>query len=149
MMRRLLPALLFLLPGVLGAQAATYTYINQKAPYKNPRAAMLKALNLPKIGTTFKVQVPGGLRSLTYALATGVSNPSIRFDVLGGYLFTSAELVVGVPTGPKLVTISLAIPNSSQLLGVKFYQQVLEVSKIYLPWTLNTLSRGGVGVIGK
>ena len=35
-MRRLLPALLFLLPGVLGAQAATYTYINQKAPYKNP-----------------------------------------------------------------------------------------------------------------
>lgn len=47
----------------LSAQAASYTYINQKAPYTNGGfgfpSPMLTALNLPKIGTTFQVQVPG------------------------------------------------------------------------------------------
>ncbi len=39
----------------LPAQAASYTYIDQKAPASNPSTPMLTALNLPKIGTTFQV----------------------------------------------------------------------------------------------
>jgi uncharacterized membrane protein YjjB (DUF3815 family) len=156
-MRRLLPALLFLLPGVLGAQAASYTYINQKAPYKNPSwpsGPWLTALNLPKIGTTFKVQVPASMASTFYfTLAFGVRNPNTPiggFSRGWGYLYSSAEILVSTPrASTAMVTLSFAIPNSSQLLGARFYQQVvgdywLSNSNI---WT--TLSRGGVGVIGK
>ena len=75
-MRSLLPALLFLLPGVLGAQAATYNYINQKAPYTNPAGSpwspwtgeWLTAISLPRIGTTFSVRIP---RSFTYRSCGG------------------------------------------------------------------------------
>lgn len=153
-MRRLIPALLFLLPSVLGAQAASFTYINQKAPYKNPSPAMLTALNLPKVGTTFKVKVPASYRLGTdyvfYSLAFGARNPDIPHAVLGGYLFSSAEIILQSPWGrPRsTATMSFPIPNSSQLLGLKFYQQVLRVVCVVNTCS-NGLSRGGVGVIGK
>ena len=132
-MRRLLPALLFLLPGAVAAQAASYTYINQKTPYLNPRPPWLTALNLPKVGTTFKVQVRGHSRRVQSWLAVGVKNPNVAIPAWGGVLFTSTEyylltpLSPGGPGGfsPKMVTVSFAIPNSSQLLGATFYQQVL------------------------
>jgi hypothetical protein len=142
---------LSLLLGGVSAQNASYTYINQKLPYKNQSPAMLTALDLPKIGKTFRVQAPGGGRYNIFCLATGVSNPNIRFSLLGGYLYTSAELLSGTPRGPgtpRWVTISFSIPNSSQLLGVKFYQQVCHTW--YGPFGGEyTLSRGGVATIGR
>ena len=159
--------LMFAMP--LAAQVVSYTYIDQKAPYKN--SGMLTALNLPKVGTTFKVQVPLSGRSsvcwwahcpypdpyiysLSY-LAIGVRNPNVTIPALGGFLFTSADIVLLAPWGPiaqqGTVTMSFPIPNSQALLGVKFYQQVL-VDVTY-PWARSahfySLSRGGVGVIGK
>ena len=41
----------------LPAQQASYTYIDQKAPYQNPSPPWLTAMNLPKLGTSFRVRV--------------------------------------------------------------------------------------------
>jgi len=143
----------------VSAQAASYTYIDQKAPYKNSSPAMLTALNLPKVGTTFKVQVPNAWRSwwccwgTDHYLAFGVTNPNLPIAGLGGFLFTSADIVMPAPWNQQqmggTVTMSFPIPNSPQLVGVRFYQQVLAVSYAeFVPGTY-LLSRGGVGVIGK
>jgi hypothetical protein len=154
-MKALALSVSFLLPGVVAAQAASYTYIDQKAPYKNPSPAMLTALNLPKVGTTFKVRVPPPWASkstpcsASYLLAFGIRNPGISSRNLGGYIFSSAEVVIPTPQGTGMVTMSFPIPNSSQLLGVKFFQQVLEVGNWCNGPFPATLGRGGVGVIGK
>ncbi len=160
--------LMFAMP--LAAQAASYTYINQKAPYSNAAQPMLTALNLPKVGTTFKVQVPESGRSINrcwwahcpiypYAywysyLAIGVRNPDVAIPALNGFVFTSAEFVTltswrhEIQT-PGSVTMSFAIPDSRELLGVKFYQQVLVYYYDPGSYFNYSLSRGGVGVIGK
>ncbi len=157
-MRSLLPALLFLLPGVVVAQTtASYTYIQQKPPHNqstwSPDQPL--ALNLPRIGTTFKVEVfhsftTSSVRVLS-VLATGATNPNTRVDWLRGWLYTSAEVVTVIPLSRSVccATVSFPIPNSSALLGVHFYQQVyLQIQptgRSTIPW----LSRGGHGVIGR
>jgi hypothetical protein len=79
-MNKLTTLVILAVCSTLPAQAASYTYINQKAPYKNRSPAMLTALNLPKVGTTFKVRVPAWWKSLSnggagfYSLAFGVRN---------------------------------------------------------------------------
>ncbi len=153
--------LMFAMP--LAAQAASYTYINQPGQTTGPY--MLTALNLPRVGTTFKVQVPNAW-SLGWAhgpffdqytyLALGTKNPNIPIPALGGFLFTSADIVMAPWNQQRLggtVTVSFQIPNSSQLVGVRFYQQVLAVYSTRYPSSMPTyaytLSRGGYGVIGK
>jgi len=157
----------------LSAQATSYTYIDQKAPYRNGGISfpgpMLTALNLPKIGTTFQVQVPGDYSafycagwgsschqyihvSARHVLAFGVSNPNMPIPMFGGLLHSSAEVVI--PAGYAsstwgFVKMSFPIPNSPQLVGVRFYQQVLGVSYSRLGPPTYALSRGGYGVIGK
>ncbi|MHC4851588.1 MAG: hypothetical protein ACYTF5_06180 [Planctomycetota bacterium] len=138
----------------LSAQVASYTYIDQKAPYKNQNPPMLTALNLPKIGTTFQVRVPDSTVFSHSTLAFGVSNPNLPIPGLGGYLFTSAEIVMWTSKSSGvfsvMTTMSFPIPNSPQLLGVRFSQQVLRIT--YCPFQAcygASLSRGGYGVIGK
>ncbi len=138
----------------LAAQAASYTYINQKAPYKNQNPPMLTALNLPKVGTTFQVRVPTSAVFSHSVLAFGVSNPNLPIPAWSGYLFTSAEIVMWTPKSSaafSVMTMSFPIPTSPQLLGVRFSQQVFQAN--YCGWTHcpvgYSLSRGGVGVIGK
>jgi hypothetical protein len=139
----------------LPAQAASYTYISQKPAYVHTWSPELKALNLPKIGQTFQIQVPEGTVGRVAFLAFGASNPNVLLPALGGYLFTSAEAVVVTPFNTRMpwrnTTMSFAIPNSTQLLGVRFHQQVLQMSSCgwtHCPVSFN-LSRGGVGVIGR
>ena len=139
----------------LTAQAASYTYINQQAPYKNPTPPMLTALNLPRIGQTFRIQVPEGNIGRCCWLAFGVSNPNVPIPAWGGYLFTSSDIVMLTPfkfaAKWRMTTMSFPIPNSLQLLGARFYQQVLH--KGSCGWThcpvFFNLSRGGIGVIGR
>ena len=137
----------------LSAQAASYTYINQKAPYKNQNPPMLTALNLPKVGTTFKVQVLATQSLSPTYLAFGVSNPNVPIPAWNGYVFTSAEIVVPTPSRSgwlSMTTMSFPIPNSPGLLGVRFHQQVFNASvNPWTGWVWFRLSRGGVGVIGK
>ena len=148
-----------LLSGAVGAQAASYTYINQQTPYQNPNPPMLTALNLPKIGTTFKVQVPASCNScfwggLSAWLAFGVGNPALPIPAMHGYLFTTAEIVIPTTvsgccnrTGNGTVTMSFPIPNMASWLGVRFFQQVDAYH--YGGPNFHFLSRGGVGVIGR
>lgn len=156
-MRKLLPVLV-LLHCPVGAQTASYTYINQKAPYKNQVPPSLTALNLPKVGTTFKLRVPGSYgggsaRTAINSLAFGVSNPNLPFRAIGGWLFTSAEIIIPTPwaiTNPGMVTMSFVIPNSPQWLGVRFYQQVRVSGHTggARPIPFGYLSRGGLALIG-
>ena len=154
-MRKLLPALLFLLPGVLGAQAATYTYIDQKGGYSNTNG-WVYAASLPKLGSNFRVRIPMGQRG-TYPpvlhsyLLLGLKNPNFNFPSLGGYLYSSADVRVwkaGFLPQPGQFPIWTTIPNWSQLLGLNFYQQNLQV-EVWATKTIITLSKGGHGVIGR
>lgn len=85
-------------------------------------------------------------------LAFGVSNPNVPIPTWGGFLYSSAEVRVPAPytSSPGgFVRMSFPIPNSPQLVGVRFHQQVLGMTYSgYGPPTY-ALSRGGVGVIGK
>jgi hypothetical protein len=56
-MRKLLPALVLVLAGVVAGQTASVTYINQKAPGWSYNPPLLTALNLPRIGTTFQIKL--------------------------------------------------------------------------------------------
>jgi hypothetical protein len=151
--------LMFVLP--LSAQAASYTYTAPAWAYREP----LTAANLPKLGTKFKVLVPDGYPSQSqtrtyYLLATGLTNPKVTIPGLGTVL-TSAEILTWVPSGTTspYLQMSFKIPNSSQLVGLRFYQQVLATQyyKSGAHWcepncwtkTGQYLSRGGVGVIGR
>ena len=153
-MRALTITAVLALCAALPAQAASYTYIDQKAPYSNRNPPMLTALNLPKIGTTFKIQVPASNIPFTPSyLGLGLNSPNVPIPALCGYLFTSADVVMLTPLAPTpgMTTMSFPIPNSPQLVGVRFYQQVFQV--FYCPWSHcpagYSLSRGGYGVIGK
>ncbi len=139
----------------VSAQAASYTFLNQLPPYKNPNPAMLTALTLPKIGTKLRLQVPLSWvqRNQTGAnsvLATGVRNPFLNIPAFGGFVFTSAEIILPTPMSPLGIpgttTMEFAVPNSTQVMGAKFFQQVLTVPR---GSTMGTLSRGGFGVVGK
>ncbi len=153
--------LMFAMP--LSAQAASYTYTSGMG--------YLKALNLPKLGTTFQVRVPNPgydcswyepnypHTKFRYYLATGVSNPKVSIPGLGT-VFTSAEILTRTPWAScknYWVTMSFPIPNSPHLVGVRFYQQVLGMRLDYpggwwgpgTPKITYFLSRGGIGVIGK
>lgn len=139
----------------VSAQAATYTFQSQISPYKDPSPAMLAALTLPKIGTTLRLQVPFswiqrnrvGANSV---LATGLRNPFLNVPAFQGFVFTSAEIILPTPMSPLgtpgNTTMEFPVPNSTQLIGFKFFQQVLTV-----PTTspVGVLSRGGTGVVGK
>ena len=153
----ILPALFLslALATTVSAQAASYTFLNQLPPYKNPNPAMLMALTLPKIGTKLRLQVPLSWiqRNQTGAnsvLATGVRNPFWNVPAFQGFVFTSAEVILPTPMSrlgvPGKTTMEFSVPNSTQLIGVKFFQQVLTV-----PTTspVGSLSRGGFGVVGR
>ncbi len=139
----------------VSAQAASYTFVNQLPPYSNPKPPMLTALTLPKVGTKLRLQVPFswlqrnrvGANSV---LATGLRNPFWNVPAFGGFVFTSAEIVLPTPMSPLGIpgttTMEFPVPNSTQLVGRKFFQQVLTVPR---GSTMGTLSRGGFGVVGK
>ena len=153
-----LSAIAMLLPAVLSAQTASYTYVDQKAPYKNQGVPLLKAVTLPRIGQTFTLEVPdSGMNCCPFymngLLATGARPMNMRFDALGGFLYASPDVVLPTPQGSPSSVISrtkmsFQIPNSPQLLGVRFYQQVLQTARNQF-WSVTYLSRGGIGVIGR
>lgn len=141
----------------LPAQQASYTTIDQRPPYTNENPPWLAARNLPRLGTTFQVDVPLSFFECCpfqtdYFLATGFGNPDVAVPALGGYLFTTADFSVLLSfsgcRGCGHTTFSFAIPNAPELLGGRFYQQVLAYARNSF-WSTLTLSRGGVGVIGR
>lgn len=158
-------------PATLSAQTASYTYVGTGAgDCYGPLT--LNAVGTPKIGSkTFGFQVDsswwGGRAGWRYTfLLTGFSNRkyaglTLPFDVSvlsspmrrwQGLLHNSIELMQAVPFGHRrrtLVFIPVPIPNDRGLLALSFYQQLLSYSGgTSTCLFLNSLSRGGHGVIG-
>jgi len=83
-------------------------------------------------------------------LATGVRNPFWNVPAFQGFVFTSAEIILPTPMSPLgtpgNTTMEFPVPNSTQLIGVKFFQQVLTVPR---GSSVGRLSRGGAGVAGR
>ena len=159
-MRNTLLALALVLSPALAAQQASYTYIDQPPQYGNPSPLWLHALNAPKSGQLFRVQVPGSWISgrfcwVTYYFLTGVSNPSLDLGpmtnwMVPSYLFSSAESIIPIPNigwVPRTYTFSFRIPSSPALLGTSFYQQVLNRRSGSCRNSVR-LGRGGHGIIG-
>jgi hypothetical protein len=147
-----------LLSGAAAAQAASYTYIDQKGRYKNPGpkssppGPWLTALNLPKIGTTFKLRVPGSDACIPcdfWVVGTGLTNPNLEVRLYRGFLYTSAEVHKWTNPGAAFVEMRFFVPNNAALIGVRFYQQVVGVFGSSQTGSSYQLSRGGAGVIGK
>jgi hypothetical protein len=143
------------------AQVASYTYIPQKAPGRDPSPPWLTALTPPRLGTAFQVQAPlsfwcmlGGGRN-EFWLFTGLGNPnfvfhnSAGFPYPGGWLYSTGEVVTPLPYAASggITTISIPIPLVPSLIGANFYQQVVLTGVTLCPG--HTFSRGGHGVIGR
>lgn len=153
-MPRSLPILTLTLVGSLHAQAASYRYLDQKTPYTNPPTATFSAQNLPKIGMTLKLTVPytwvqRNRVGADFLLATGVFNPDVALPSLGGFLFTMPLIILPTPMSPLGIPgrtrMNFPIPNSAQLIGFNFYQQILEIPSSGSP----RLSRGAHAIVGR
>ena len=166
-MRSLLPALLFLLPCAVEAQKASYTYFGTDCVNGCTLTAQFKATTQPRIGQSFSVNVSGlhcSVGQTWFFLLTGVSKtkwggvnlPAKLTFIVGGFsalgsgrcrLRVSPEFITPISSS----IVKFQIPNSTLLLGVKFYQQVVGAGTLWevgppLYWAS---SRGGVGVIGR
>jgi len=154
------------LAGAAPAQLATYGYFGTPGtvgcgPFGDQ--VTHTAANLPRIGTTFTVDVPASNGDCSYLcnlrlFATGLSNTSFQGVPLPiatpggcGQLRISLDLIelmpIGSATGASFPT-SLGIPNNPNLVGMTFYQQ--SVSLTYILGGLNAVAwgRAGEGTIG-
>ena len=121
------------------AQAASYSIIDRSGTCPTPPRNLQNspiALSLPKIGTTFKVQVPqgfgGSLRGGS-TLMTGIRRMYFNMNYVacaGSTKVTGCGFLLTMPLvtqSTRGTRIDIVIPNSPMLLGAQFYQQVLFV----------------------
>ncbi len=174
-MKRLTLLSLLALSAAASAQTATFTLSGPACTTGRITPALgavpFSALNTPRIGTTFQVATestanyPFGNNRQVYLL-TGFSNSSLgglplpfdlaslnSSDPICGLLSTSAEVSTPVPLQASFMTpsiVSINIPNSTNLLGLAFYQQVasIETSTFGPPFFSLALSQLGTGVVG-
>ena len=136
---RLISALVAIsLPTFAAAQTGSYNYYGTGCPTASP----FSVDGVPKLGTAITVKCYGSYSSFfsqTYRLLlTGFSKDQMggtKLPLYGlgcGPLLTSSELVWLVPfagTPTTIVSIPFPIPDDSGLVGLSFYQQVLELSR--------------------
>jgi hypothetical protein len=130
---------------------ASYKYIDQVSPFRNPSPNWLVTMDLPRIGQTFRVRMPNSFYNgsfTTHFLITGLSNPRVGIPLFQGYLYAAIDTFIAAPSGPVggMVTIPFPIPNDSGFVGVRFYQQVMRL--VGSAGTPFPLSRGGEGRVG-
>jgi len=134
-----LVVLLLCSPAAL-SQLASYSILDRSGTC--PRAApnlvaAPKALSLPKIGTTFKVQVPQGFHGSNHGnsvLMTGLQRISFNMNrvdcgvgttkVTGCGFLLMLPLAFQPTPGSRVDTV---IPNSALFVGTRFYQQIVYV----------------------
>ena len=150
----------------LVAQKASYGYFGTGCN------ATLRALSLPKLGSTLRVEVDSqnssGFWSRHTLLLSGFSTRRygalrLPFDtkILSGRnsrmiwswcgsLRTSIALVQPAPRAARTSIVTIPIPNDQRLLGVVLYQQALVLEQQFRnPLILSySLSRGGQAVLG-
>jgi hypothetical protein len=158
MLRLSLVTLLLVVPAA--AQTASYTFRDDALacrghPIMGPfYRVTFDVTGLPRLGSHFSVQSDWPYTGRVPLLITGVSNKWFGPHALPldprivapgpwpwcGHLQTSVELV---QTGGQW---TFNIPNDSRLLGLQFYQQVLDVW--FIVHAQLSLSRLGQAVIG-
>mgnify|MGYP003650543278 FL=1 len=153
-------------------QNATYSYFGTAAKVAcSPvqQAVQHTALNLPRIGTTFMVQLPASNGPCSYLcnlmfVTTGFSNTSFQGVALPytplpfttpvptcGSLLVSLDHIDFAPTGTTggaMAQIALQIPNATNLIGLNFYQQAFSMTYVLGSVNSIALGRGGHGMIG-
>ncbi len=151
-----------LLTPMLSAQTASYSYFGTGYSATPP----FLVTGTPTLGGTITVQTHGTYSGLfeigQSVLIIGISDEiwgplSLPFNLtgVGGPLLVSVDLLIPVPTAlypATLVSIPVAIPNDPILLGLHFYQQVVQVHQTCFKFGCSpatvSLTRGGHGVIG-
>ena len=123
---------------VLHAQAASYSIVDRSGTCPTAPSSFVvgpKALSLPKIGTIFRVEVPrgyGGSGSGSSILMTGIQRMSFNMNL--GHCSGGPTKVIGcgimlmIPLAFQVSRhgyVDTSIPNSTMLLGTRFYQQVM------------------------
>ena len=154
-----LPALLVLATSI-PAQSASYTYYGTGCSTASP----FSVDGLPKLGRTVTVKCYGSSRNFfattVRSLLTGFSDKQIgpiKLPLYGlgcGALLASNEIVLPIPYSARntLVSIPVPIPNDKRLVGLSFYQQVVEFARYCSKmrcggWSIS-FTRAGHGVIG-
>jgi len=154
----------------VATQSATYTYFGSAGTHICAGLTNLShtATNLPRIGTTFSVELPisqgfsCSYDCTVYLLATGLSNTTFQGVPLPvatpsataytcGMLQVSLDMLELVPFGITSTTwqSNLVIPNDTNLVGMSFYQQAIEM-RFILGWHYSTSwGIGGHGTIGQ
>ena len=150
----------------LVGQSASYTYFGAPGTVGcGPFGAQVihTAVNLPKLGSTFQVDVPASSGMCPYLcnmrfFMTGLSNTSFQGVPLPyfsfgacGMLRVSMDVIEVMPMGSSTgatFASTFVIPNAPNLAGLSFYQQ--SVSLTYILGGLNATAwgRAGHGVIG-
>jgi hypothetical protein len=139
----------------LSGQQASYTYIDQVAPYQNQSPLTMTALSRPVLGSTLRVEVRHDGWMFGHLL-TGLRDPAFDLGPLCpggcfGVVHASPDVVLPIVQSPQVVEIP--IPNVPALAGLTFYQQVFLQSHFPL-WpmgpvlSLYAVDRAGRAVIG-
>ena len=147
------------------AQQATYSYFGTPAKVAcSPVGADVThtATNLPRIGTTFAVDVPASSGDCSYLchlrlFATGLSNTSFNGLPLPiatpnacGELRISLDAIALTPLLPtgSSTTSTLTIPAAPNLVGMDFYQQSVSLTYTLGGFNVAAWGRAGHGTIG-
>lgn len=122
------------------SQAASYSIIDRSGtcPTVSPSlVAAPRALSLPKIGTTFRVQVPqgfGGSHRGSSVLMTGLQRMSFNMNRVDCGIrntrVTGCGFLLMVPLAFQPTRddrVNTVVPNSAVFVGTRFYQQIVYV----------------------
>jgi hypothetical protein len=177
MVRVPFPALFvsLLLPATLPAQGASYTIFGSACTTGRLSAQLgpvpFAVRGLPRLGSWFEIVTESSARypwgnTRSVFLLTGRSNSNLNglplpFDIsvlqpgspYCGLLHTSSEVVTRLPSlGDYLASavVRFDVPNSTALLGVTLYQQVLSIegSTFGPPHSSMALSAAGRCILG-
>lgn len=135
--------LLIVLAAFARAQTASYAFFGSDCQFPVWLPARLQNLSLPRIGQTLTIETrsasggPSNLILLTGLSRTHWNGLTLPFDTRGlsstnvifcGTLYVSPDILtvspIFLPGDSRRVDIP--IPNSTALLGARFYQQVVE-----------------------
>lgn len=122
------------------SQLASYSIIDRSGtcPTAPPNlVAAPRALSLPKIGTTFRVQVPqgfGGSHHGSSVLMTGLQRMSFNMNRVdcgvGTTRVTGCGFLLMLPLAFQPTRdnrVDTVVPNSALFVGTRFYQQIVYV----------------------
>ncbi len=139
-MRNPLVLSLFLISAVLPAQSASVTNYGRGCELTSNPPPLIRANNLPKIGTTFQVRFigPNSVTPVSQdqpVLVTGLSSAAVTIPPISSLQPANCQLLVNpllflfMPRSGSayLGQVDMPIPNNRSLLGFTVYQQFASI----------------------